>query len=423
MTIPGNTAPRSFDRAANARVIEMLRTGAVAFAVLLSGYVQREPAPYELFLVVLIPVWALFGLRISRHIAPLLVLLVLFNIGGMIALTQMEELAGAPLYIAVSLFLALTAVFFASIIETQRSLLSVIFKTWTLTAVLTASLGILGYFHAFPGAEIFTRFDRAAGAFKDPNVFGPFLSLPAVFLLHRVMTADGRTAALAVIPLLIIAFGIFLSFSRGAWGLFVVSAAIMTMGLFIHNQRGTTRLRIVLMCAATVGFVIAALLVAWQIPAIAGLLEQRAQLVQDYDGARLGRFARFGIGFELAMQKPFGIGPLVFGPMFGEDTHNIWLKALLDYSWLGFASYLILMVWTIARGFRILFRAREWQPYLLCTYAVFLGHVGLGTIIDTDHWRHFYLILGLLWGMMALEQRHQSRMADRLPQQPARSLV
>src|SRR5690606_29893636 len=125
-----------------------------------------------------------------------------------------------------------------------------------------------------------------------------YLSLPAIYLLHRIMTAKARIAALAVLPLLIIVFGIFLSFSRGAWGLFVFSAAIMTLALFIQNQRGAVRLRIVFMCMAVVGAAIVGVLVASQIPAIAGLLEQRAQLVQDYDGARLGRFARFGIGFQ-----------------------------------------------------------------------------------------------------------------------------
>ena len=124
-------------------------------------------------------------------------------------------------------------------------------------------------------------------------------------------------------------------------------------------------------------------------------------------GSAYGRFARYAIGFLLATEKPFGIGPLVFGQIYGEDTHNIWLKTLMDYGWLGFASYLSLIVWTVAAGFRILLRNRPWQPYLLSAYVVFLGHIALGTVIDTDHWRHFYLLLGLIWGSIALEARHQ----------------
>lgn len=110
-----------------------------------------------------------------------------------------------------------------------------------------------------------------------------------------------------------------------------------------------------------------------------------------------------------------GIGPLVFGTIFGEDTHNIWLKTLMDYGWLGFASYLTLVLWTVAGGFRILFRKRPWQPYLLCAYVVFIGHIGLGSVIDTDHWRHFYLLLGLIWGAMALERKHQQTMRTAEP--------
>jgi hypothetical protein len=30
-----------------------------------------------------------------------------------------------------------------------------------------------------------------------------------------------------------------------------------------------------------------------------------------------------------------------------------------------------------------------------------------GAIIDTDHWRHFYLLLGLVWGCIGLEYRYQ----------------
>ena len=39
------------------------------------------------------------------------------------------------------------------------------------------------------------------------------------------------------------------------------------------------------------------------------------------------------------MEHPLGIGPLVFGTLLGEDTHDIWLKTLLDYGWLGFVSW------------------------------------------------------------------------------------
>ncbi len=397
--------------AINAKLIGLISTGAIALGVLLSGFVIREPAPYELYMAGLIAVWSLFGLRISRAITPLVVLIVTFNIGGMIAMTQMADLMNTPLYLAVSLFLGFTAIFFAAVTEADPRLFRVIFLSWVTAAVVTSVLGILGYFGAVPGAEMFTKFGRAAGAFQDPNVFGPYLTLPGIYLLYRVLTGNPAKTAIYAVPLLIVTGGIFLSFSRGAWGLLGASAILLTGFLFLQSDSGRFRLRIVVMSIAAIALLTVALLVVLQIPSIAELFTTRAQLVQDYDGARLGRFARYGIGFLLATEKPFGIGPLVFGQIYGEDTHNIWLKTLMDYGWLGFASYLTLIIWTIAAGFRILLRNRPWQPYLLSAYVVFLGHIALGTVIDTDHWRHFYLLLGLIWGSIALEARHQRALA------------
>ncbi|WP_137929902.1 O-antigen ligase family protein [Mesorhizobium comanense] len=401
--------------AVNAKLIALISSAAVGFGILLSGFVISEPAPYEIYMAGLIAVWALFGLRISRAATPLLVLLIAMNIGGMISMTQMSDLANTPLYLAVSLFLAFSAVFFASVTAVQPSLYRLIFITYTISAVITSLLGIAGYFHAFPGAETFTKYDRAAGAFQDPNVFGPFLVLPGIYLLYLLLTGPVSRMPLLAVPLLIITSGIFFSFSRGAWGMFAVSAVLLTGCLFLQSRSGMFRLRVVIMTIAALSLLAIAIIVILQLPGVSDMFTQRAHLEQSYDTARLGRFARYGLGFQMAMEHPFGIGPLVFGKIFGEDTHDIWLKMLMDYGWLGFVSFLTLVVWTITAGFRILLRDRPWQPYLLCAYVAFIGNIGLGTFIDIDHWRHMYLLLGLVWGAIALEYRHQQQMRPAWP--------
>lgn len=402
MTAIAPTLPR---QAINAKLVSLLAAAAIALGVFLSGFVIREPAPYELYMAVLIPIWALFGLHVSRGMVPLLVLLVVFNLGGVVSMLQMADLNDAPLYLAVSLFLALTSVFFAAVLEQRPALYRLIFQAWIAAALSTAFFGILGYFHAFPGAEMFTKFERAAGVFEDPNVFGPFITLPGIYLLYRLLTGPIARIPYYALPLLVIAFGLFLSFSRGAWGLFAISAMLITLAVFVRHRGGAFRMKIIVMALIALALLVTGILIALQVPAIADLFASRARLVQDYDGARLGRFARHAIGFSIALENPLGIGPLEFGKTFGEDTHNIWLKSLLAYSWLGFAAYAVLIVWTLAAGFRILLRDRPWHPYLLCAYVVLVGHILLGTVIDTDHWRHFYLLLGLVWGAIALEYR------------------
>jgi hypothetical protein len=401
--IEGAALPRA---AVNAKLIALITSAAVAFAVFLTGFVVREPATYELFMAVLMPVWALFGLRISRTIVPMAALLILFVIGGMISMTQLKELGDIPLYITVTLFLALTGVFFAAVLEARPDLYGLIFWAWTAAAVATATLGIAGYFGLFPGG-LFTLYGRAAGAFKDPNVFGPFLVLPAMFMLQRILAGRSAAMPLYVAVLVFLSAGVFFSFSRGAWGLYAFSAIFLAGGLYLGSSSNLFRLRILVMGIAAMAMLVIAMVVALQLPGVADVFSERAQLAQPYDTARLGRFARFVIGFQMAMEHPLGIGPLEFGQMLGEDTHNIWLKALLDYSWLGFAAYLTLIVLTLAGGFRILFRDRPWQPWLLTAYVVFVGHVLVGAVIDTNHWRHFYLLLGMIWGAMALEARRQ----------------
>lgn len=398
----------------------MFASMCVAFGVFLSGFVINEPAPYELFLVVLIGIWAVFGLKLSRHIAPLIALYIIFNIGGMFSILTMDDVKGTPMYIAVSLFLAFTSMFFAAIIEADQRRLPLIFRAYLAAAILTSLLGILGYLGVLPGGELFTRYGRAKGAFQDPNVFGPFLVLPALYLMHGLLTGTLKAAPLRIAGLLVLALGVFFSFSRAAWGLLAICMMMLVLVLLIKERTGAFRLKILAMSLIGAVLLVGAILVALQFDQIADLFSDRAKLVQAYDGARHGRFERHAIGFLMAMEHPLGIGPLEFGLMWGEDTHNIWLKALMDYGWLGFVSYVTLIIWTLVLGFRYLLRERPWQPYLMLAYIVLLGHTLIGGVIDTDHWRHFYLLMGIVWGCIALEMRWQSALRRQAAQTASR---
>ncbi|SSC68258.1 O-antigen ligase family protein [Ciceribacter selenitireducens] len=388
-------------------VLTLFGSAMVAFGVFLSGFVMSEPAPYELLMVLQVAVWFLLGLKISRAVAPLLALLLTFNVGGILSLTVMKDLGTGPMYLAVSTFLALTSVFYAAIIEHRHQRLRLIFQAWVAAAIITGLLGILGYFHAFPGAEAFTLYDRAKGAFQDPNVFGPFLIAPALYLMHGLLTGKLSSAPLRVAGLLIIALGVFLSFSRAAWALFLFSAVALVFILLLKERTGAFRLKILLLSLAAVVLLVVAVVIALQFEQVRNLFLDRTTLVKEYDGGHLGRFARHRIGFLMMMENPLGIGPMVFSQIFPEDEHNIWLKSLTSYGWLGFVSYVAMMVWTLTIGFRFLLRDRPWQPYLMIAWIVIIGHVIIGNVIDTDHWRHFYLLLGIVWGCGALEWRHQ----------------
>ena len=305
MTLLEAEIPRS---QVNRKSVDLIVSAALACGVFLSGFIIRDPAPYELFMAALMAVWLLLGFRYSQSLLPLLILLVLYNIGGVIAMTQMEKLYDTPTYLAITLFLSFTSVFFAALIRTRPDLYRVIFHAYVAAALGTTLLGIAGYFGLFPGAEIFTRYGRATGAFQDPNVFGPFLILPSLYLVHRILVGRTLELPLLAIPMLLLAAGIFLSFSRGAWGLFAFAIMMLVATMFLQNNSGLHRIRILVLSGVAVFVLAAAVVVALQIPAIAELFSERAKLVQDYDSWRFGRFARYAIGFPLAMENPFGLG-------------------------------------------------------------------------------------------------------------------
>lgn len=396
----GGLSAFSVDRS----IVTLLMNFAIAMAVFMGGFVIFEPAPYEVFLAALLFVWVVCGMRIPIDVMPLLILFTLFNFGGIVSSFMIEDYMRGLIYVAVSYFLALTSVFFAVLIKDDMGRLRLIFRAYVVSAVITSMLGIIGYF-GIGGFEMFTRYSRAMGAFQDPNVYAPFLVAPILYLIYGIVNRSPTLMVFRAGALVVLLLGLFLAFSRAAWGLSVVSAGLFYLLLIINEQRAKVRLKYIVLAVAGLAAVIMLLLVALQFEAVSSLFSERAKAVQDYDGGRIGRFARHLIGFEMALTKPLGIGPLEFGYILGEDTHNNLVKALMAHGWLGFVTWVAIMVWTVVGGFKLLFRQRPWQPYLQIAYVVFCGHILIGMVIDTDHWRHFYLVIGIVWGCMALEKR------------------
>ncbi len=70
--------------------------------------------------------------------------------------------------------------------------------------------------------------------------------------------------------------------------------------------------------------------------------------------------------------------------------------------------YPALVALTLVFGFRAVFVRTPWQQ---TTIVVFAGYFGVATesfIIDTDHWRHTFLLLGLMWGLIAATRSYAS---------------
>jgi O-antigen ligase len=400
--------------------LSRLSRGTVAVAVFLGGFVLFEPAPYELALAVLIPLFFLAGLPIRASVGPLLAGMLVFSAGGFLSVTQVSPdlFTDGLIYMAVTLFLGLSSVFFAALVTEDWTRIRVVERAYVAAAVLSASIGILAYFRLVPSADLFLLYGRARGTFEDPNVFGPFLVLPALFLAQRLLTGPIVTRPGTVLAFLVLVLGVFLSFSRAAWGLLALTLLLLVMVVSATAPSNRRRLRLLGLVVAGFGVLAVLLAVAMSIPAVQELLVQRARLVQEYDGkdgAELGRFARHWVGFRMAVERPLGVGPFEFPRRFVEATHNSYLKALMEYGWLGFLAYMAVIVLTVRRALPLMIQPRPWQGFAQCVSICFLVHLAVGWLIDTDHWRHFFLMLGLIWGLAAVEAAHRRRGTSPVP--------
>ena len=63
--------------------------------------------------------------------------------------------------------------------------------------------------------------------------------------------------------------------------------------------------------------------------------------------------------------------------------------------------FLTLAAVTLATATRFLRADTPWRPTYQVVYAAYVGVAVESAIIDIDHWRHYFLILGVLWGLMA----------------------
>ena len=113
-------------------------------------------------------------------------------------------------------------------------------------AVVVSLLAIAGYFGCSAAVGCSCVYSRATGTFKDPNVFAAFLVLPGLLILQR-MLAGRRSQVLGggILLLLIVMGGLFLSFSRAAWGQFVFCAILLMVLTFVTSRSPSERFRIV----------------------------------------------------------------------------------------------------------------------------------------------------------------------------------
>jgi hypothetical protein len=361
-----------------------------------------EPSPYEVMFLVTLFVFMVTGLRINAKLLPMIVLLLLFNIGGIFSLIPFMDEPDSVRFIAVGVYLMFTAILFAALLsDDAEGRLNTIRRGMIASAWLAASAGIIGYFNVGGLGQYLTLYNRASGTFKDPNVFGPFLVLPIVFVVQAILLKRiGLVAGILLMSVPVL--GLFLSFSRGAWANLVGATLVLFVLTFLTAPNAAQRSRVIGFSILIVAAAVMALLALLSVDGIREIFNERASLNQSYDTGVQGRFGNQIRSIGMLLEMPNGMGPLRFRFHFPEDPHNTYINAFASYGWLGGFSYIALVVVTMIAGWTMVWRRSTVQPYAIAIWSVLFISLLQGIQIDIDHWRHVYLQLGLVWGLRAI---------------------
>lgn len=367
------------------------------------GVVMFEPSPYEFVFLLVLPVALIAGMPLYRGTLNSFNLLVWFLPFSLIAALQVHHITYTKslIYAATTFFLWLTTYFIANYVAAApNKRMRQMMHAYTMIAVTVALIGVLAYLGLIPLKDLFLRYGRAKATFKDPNVYGPFLILPAMYALQRILLLRGRQAVIGGIVYMILFLGVFVSFSRAAWGHFIFSSALVFALVYAMEATARDKVRMLVLALVGTAAVLGLLALLLSIPSVRDLFLQRFSLEQNYDSGSTGRFGRQAYAFGLALMHPWGIGPGEFAKLrITEEPHNLYVNVLLVYGWGGGFAFITMLFMTLWRALKHLFLPSPNRLLLVPLFAVYIALIAEAAIIDADHWRHLFLVMGLIWGV------------------------
>ncbi|HXT06110.1 MAG TPA: O-antigen ligase family protein [Roseiarcus sp.] len=396
------------------RTSEPLKRGVLWTYLAVSGFVAIEPSPFEYMFPIALLVFADGGMLFDRALAPLVVTLLIWSSSGFLTLIPWVQERESVDFVFITLYICLATITFAAIVARDPlSRMATIRSGYVAAGVISAMLGIIGYFNIADTGQYFTIYgnSRAMGFFKDPNVFAPFLVPPIIWLLQDLFLQRGRK--IIILPSLVIMIvGVLLSFSRGAIIDCVFSVALLLGITFLTAQSSRLRTRAVVV-AALVGVLVAVIVaIVLAIPVVRQLALERATLSEDYDSGPQGRFGNQVRSIPMLLVRPFGFGPLRFGHIFPQDPHEVFLSAFASFGWSGGLAFLTFAAVTVYLGWRLCFRRSPVQAESIGLWAALFPQILQGVQIDTSHWRHLFVLCGCLYGLVAAERRFSASRAS-----------
>lgn len=385
--------------------------------------------------------WVLGGLARRELIiprSPLLIPLLLFTGWAAVTLLWAPDLSfGLPELIK---WIEISLVMLLAIDVAQRR-----GTPWILTGVLaTASLqAVIGIYEARLrgvgplGFRLSEGVYRAYGTFEQPNPFAGFVGmvLPiavalTVYFGWRVLELGWRRSRLAqllpdayrftlyAIITILLAAGLFLSFSRGAW----LGAAASVGALIVFAPK---RLWVGAALAVTALIGLLGLSSAGLLPsaiserlADAGTLldfrDVRGVPINDANYALIERQAHWQAALNMLTEHPWtGVGFSNYQPVYEQyrllnwpmplgHAHNIYLNVAAETGLIGVGLYLLLWISVFVLTFRTIRRAGGFERTLAVGLIGTWVYLSIHMLVDNLYVDNTHLIVGALLGLLTV---------------------
>lgn len=315
---------------------------------------------------------------------------------------------------------------------------------WVLTGVFaTAALqALIGIYEARLrgvgplGFQLSAGVYRAYGTFEQPNPFAGFVGMVLPIAIALTAYYGARTAyslvarhwpgishyasrlAYHAIITVVLAAGLYLSFSRGAW-----LGAAAAIGAIIVFAPKRLWIGLALGAAALIGLV--ALSGAGLLPAAinerladAGTLleirDVRGVPINDANYALIERQAHWQAALNMLAEQPWtGVGFSNYQPLYERyrllnwpmplgHAHNIYLNVAAETGILGLCLYLLLWISVLALTFRTIRRAQGFDRAVAVGLMGTWVYLGTHMLVDNLYVNNTHILIGALFGLITV---------------------
>lgn len=385
---------------------ELRKIRIISIYAFLSGFVYFEPSLSEFFFVLSFPFLLLsikydFKTIIFSTILIISLIASFFN-GNLIG---WFDLSYSIRYTVIDFYLILLFLIFVSVtkkIVDNFFLIESIMKWWTIASLINIFMcffAIVTGIKNFGGAEIISFGIRFQGFFKDPNVLGPFLTIPAAFWFEKYLKNKKRNILYLAISIILMV-GVVMTFSRAAWlNIFFTVFGLILMHINKINLRNYLRIfSFVLLVLLLLIFLIETNIEIFGYQ-LSNFFRSRLRL-QSYDQDRFEAQRSFTKGIEIA---PFlGVGPGNYSLLSeGFATHNLYFRNIGEKGLFGLLTLLILLFVVLKNFWRI----RKSYAFL---FTGFMGTLINSLFIDSWHWRHLWILFAIGFSLTNIEKTKNS---------------